>query len=46
MFVARSLIKAAQMVRDQKLELASARAHVDQVIEALWAIQRVLKCTA
>jgi hypothetical protein len=45
-FPDRSLVKAAQVVREQAVELASARARVDRLSEVLETIQRVLKRTA
>jgi hypothetical protein len=45
-FVDRSLVKAAQVVRDHAAELASARARLERLDEVLHTIQRVLKCTA
>jgi hypothetical protein len=42
----RSLVKAAQVVRDYATDLASARACVTQLTEVLQAVQRVLKRTA
>lgn len=42
----RSLVKAAQVVRDHAPDLASARACVGQLTEVLQAVQRVLKRTA
>ena len=45
-FPERSLVKAAQVVRDHAVELASARARVDRLSEVLVTIQRVLRRTA
>jgi Transposase DDE domain len=42
----RSLVKAAQVVRDHAVELASAQARVDRLTEVLETIQRVLRRTA
>ncbi len=42
----RSLVKAAQVVRDHAPDLASARACIAQLTEVLQAVQRVLKRTA
>ena len=45
-FADRSLVKAAQVVRDHAVELASARARGDRLSEVLETIQRVLRRTA
>lgn len=45
-YVERSLVKAAQVVRDHAVELASARARVDRLSEVLETIQHVLTRTA
>jgi hypothetical protein len=45
-FPERSLVKAAQVVRDHAPELASARARVDRLSEVLQTIQHVLTRTA
>ena len=45
-FPERSLVKAAQVVRDHALELASARGRLDQLSEVLETIERVLKRTS
>lgn len=42
----RSLVKAAQVVRDHALELASGRARLERLAETLGSIQQVLKRTA
>jgi hypothetical protein len=42
----RSLVKAAQVVRDHAVELASARARLERLSEVLETIQQVLKRTA
>jgi hypothetical protein len=42
----RSLVKAAQVVRDQALELASARGRLERLAEALTTMQQVLRRTA
>ena len=42
----RSLVKAAQVVREQAPALASARAHLDRLSEVLETIQTILKRTA
>jgi len=42
----RSLVKAAQVVRDHAVELASSRARSERLAEVLETIQRVLKRTA
>lgn len=42
----RSLVKAAQVVRDHALELAGARGRREQVAETLESVQRILKRTA
>lgn len=42
----RSLVKAAQVVRDYALELASARGRLERLTETLEALQGVLKRTA
>jgi hypothetical protein len=45
-YVDRSLVKAAQVVRDHAVELASARARLDRLSEVLETIQHVLTRTA
>ena len=45
-YVDRSLVKAAQVVRDHAVELASARIRPDRLSEVLETIQQVLKRTA
>lgn len=45
-FPERSLVKAAQVVRDHAPELASARGQIDRLNEALATIQLVLRRTA
>jgi len=45
-FADRSLVKAAQVVRDHALELASARARLERLTEVLETIVQVLKRTA
>jgi hypothetical protein len=45
-FPDRSLVKAAQVVRDHAPELASARARLDRLSEVLETIQQVLRRTA
>ena len=45
-YVDRSLVKAAQVVRDHAVELASARARLERLDEVLHTIERVLKGTA
>lgn len=45
-FADRSLVKAAQVVRDHAVELASARAGLERLSEVLETIQQVLKRTA
>jgi len=45
-FADRSLVKAAQVVRDHAPELASARARGERLTEVLETIQRVLARTA
>jgi hypothetical protein len=45
-YVDRSLVKAAQVVRDHAVELASSRARSERLAEVLETIQRVLKRTA
>ena len=45
-FPDRSLVKAAQVVRDHAVELASARARTDRLSEVLLTIQQVLMRTA
>ena len=45
-YVDRSLVKAAQVVRDHAVELASARARLDRLSEVLETIQCVLRHTA
>lgn len=45
-FPERSLVKAAQVVRDHALELASAQARPERLSEVLTTIQRILKRTA
>jgi hypothetical protein len=45
-FPDRSLVKAAQVVRDHAVELASARARLERLSEVLETIQQVLKRTA
>ena len=45
-YVDRSLVKAAQVVRDHAVELASARARLDRRSEVLETIQCVLTRTA
>lgn len=45
-YVDRSLVKAAQVVRDHAVELASSRARSERLSEVLETIQRVLKRTA
>lgn len=45
-FPDRSLVKAAQVVRDHAPELASARAQLDRLNEVLATIQQVLRRTA
>lgn len=42
----RSLVKAAQVVREYAGELASARAHRERITEVLTSIQQILKRTA
>lgn len=44
-FADRSLVKAAQVVRDHAVELASARARPERLSEVLETIQRVLRRT-
>ena len=46
MYPDRSLVKAAQVVRDHAVELASSRARPERLEEVLETIQRVLKRTA
>jgi hypothetical protein len=45
-FAERSLVKAAQVVRDHAVELASAQVRLSRLTEVLQTIQRVLKGTA
>lgn len=45
-FADRSLVKAAQVVRDHAVELARARARLERLTEVLETIQQVLKRTA
>jgi hypothetical protein len=45
-FPARSLVKAAHVVRDHAMELASARARLERLTEVLETIQQVLQRTA
>ena len=45
-FADRSLVKAAQVVRDHAVELASARARLDRLSEVLATMQQVLRRTA
>jgi hypothetical protein len=45
-FPDRSLVKAAQVVRDHAPELTSARARLDRLSEVLATIQQVLRRTA
>jgi hypothetical protein len=45
-YVDRSLVKAAQVVRDHAVELAGARARLDRLSEVLETIQCVLTRTA
>jgi len=45
-FPDRSLVKAAQVVRDHAVELASARARLDRLSEVLATLQQVLRHTA
>ena len=45
-FADRSLVKAAQVVRDHAVELASARARLDRLNEVLATMQQVLTRTA
>jgi hypothetical protein len=45
-FADRSLVKAAQVVRDHAVELASARARLDRLSEVLATMQQVLTRTA
>lgn len=45
-YAERSLVKAAQVVRDHAVALASARARLERLNEVLETIQRVLKRTA
>jgi hypothetical protein len=45
-FPDRSLVKAAQVVRDHAVELASARARLERLSEVLETVQQVLKRTA
>ncbi len=45
-FPERSLVKAAQVVRDHAVELSSARARLERLTEVLETIQQVLRRTA